>query len=151
MITINEPERNFRDFDNFIRHLTCLETEQRRVQAMPKGETSIRSASQQASVHIWHPEYNVDIYFTKAYMSIFSFPYNLLKNMLIHSEDITGYDIDDLRVTIYLTDGAKYGFVNNEFTIDFYMIENSTPELLNQDMIAKHLSQGRRACYGIPA
>ena len=112
MITINEPERNFRDFDNFIRHLTCLETEQRRVQAMPKGETSIRSASQQASVHIWHPEYNVDIYFTKAYMSIFSFPYNLLKNMLIHSEDITGYDIDKEQIKIARQNAALAGLTD---------------------------------------
>ena len=151
MINIREPERNFRDFDNFVRHLTCLESEQRRVHAMPKGETTIRSASQQSSVHIWNPEYNVDIYFTKEYVSIFSFPYNLLRKMLIHSEDILGYDIDDLRATLYLTDGAKYGFTSNEFTIDFYQIENSTPELLQKDMIEKHLSQGRRAYYGVPA
>lgn len=151
MIDIKEPERNFRDFDNFIKHLSYLETEQRRVQAMAKGDVTVRSATQQCSVRIWTPEYNVDIYFTKAYVSIFSFPYNFLRKMLIHSEDILGFDMDGFRVTLYLKDGPKYGFVKNEFTIDFYKIEDSTPELLRKDMIEKHLSQGRRVCYGIPA
>lgn len=151
MIDIREPERNFRDYDNFVRHLTCLETDQRRVHSMPKGEVSIRASSLQSSVHIWSPEYNVDIYFTKEYMSIFSFPYNFLRKIIIHSEDILGYDIDEYRITLYIKEGSKYGFSSNEFTIDFYQIENSTPELLQADMIKKHLSKGRRAVYGIPA
>jgi len=151
MIIFKEPEAHFRDIDRFIMMLGCMETEQRRVHTMPKGDTSIRSASQQGSVHVWHPEYMVDIYFSTSRMSLVESAYGLLKKKMIALEDIEGYDIEDFQVTFYLSDGAKYGFKKNEFTVDFYKIEDSTPELVDENMVKKHLSQGRRAVYGIPA
>lgn len=144
MIKINEPANAFKDYNNLISCMGAFETEDRIVQQMPRAD-AIRSASQQASVHVWDKSYSLSLYFTTSGITLMETGFSMLKkrHFFISNEDVEGFEIFSDCLFLYVRNYEKYGFKSNRVVLNFENFNHSTPELLNKDRVDHHYRKER--------
>lgn len=144
MIRINEPSNAFKDYNNLISCMGAFETKDRIIHQMPKSD-AIRSASQQASVHVWNTPYSLSIYFTTSGMTLMETGFHMLKGRKIYiaNEDVEGFEISGNCLFFYIKNYEKYGLKNCQMMINFEDFDRSTPEILDAERVKHHYRKTR--------